>query len=96
MGWYHEIIHDAFHSRWDQPMSIFDENRRFVCYLQIQIARDGTITDARITKSSGNPVMDESVLTAAKRVTKIPPLPEGVGDKNGYTITIAFELDQDR
>lgn len=93
-GWYHEMIHDSLYSQWDQPTSLFGEGHKFSCVLQIKIAQDGTVADASITKSSGNPVMDESVLAAAKRTKKIAPLPAGLTKGDTYTINIAFELDQ--
>jgi TonB family protein len=88
------MIHDSLYGQWDQPTSLYSEGHKFSCVLQIKIARDGTISDASITKSSGNPVMDESVLTAAKRTKKIAPLPDGLAKGDTYTINIAFELDQ--
>ncbi len=38
--------------------------------------------------------MDESVLAAAKRVTRIAPLPTALAEDGTYTVNIAFELDQ--
>ncbi len=38
--------------------------------------------------------MDQSVLAAAKRVTRIAPLPDGLATDGTYTVNIAFELDQ--
>jgi TonB family protein len=93
-GWYHEMIHDALYGNWEQPTSLYSEGHVFSCVLQIHIHKDGTISDPEITKSSGNPVMDESVLAAAKRTLKIAPLPEGLSKGDSYTINIAFELNQ--
>jgi TonB family protein len=73
---------------------LFGEGHKFSCVLKIVIKKDGTVSDASIVKSSGNPVMDESVLAAAKRVTHIAPLPDGITGGDSYTINIAFELDQ--
>src|SRR5207253_6819580 len=91
-GWYHELIHDRFHSQWDQPTSIYSAETKFAATLKIRIERDGTISNASIVKSSGNPVMDESVLSAAARVKKIDPLPQGLST-SAYEININFELD---
>ena len=88
------MIHTSFHDRWDQPTSIFSDGRKFTCVLKIVIAKNGTISDASIVTSSGNPVMDQSVLAAAKRVSRIAPLPDGITKGESYTINIAFELDQ--
>ena len=91
-GWYHELIHDRFYSQWDQPTSIFDSSKSFVCTLQIRIEHNGKISDVKVVKSSGNVVMDESVMAAAHRVLQIDPLPAGLGGGGAYTVNINFEL----
>lgn len=40
------------------------------------IARDGTISDARIEKSSGSPVLDQATLTMVQRASPAPALPD--------------------
>ena len=92
-GWYHELIHDRFYSQWEQPTSIFDQAKSFVCTVKIRIEKDGTISSAEIVKPSGNPVMDASVLEAAKRVAQIDPPPSGLSSGGGYTVSINFELE---
>lgn len=71
-----------------------ESNRRFVTMLRITIEKDGRISAASVVTPSGNVVMDQSVLAAAQRVKKIAPLPDGITTGGAYTITIAFELDQ--
>jgi TonB family protein len=60
--------------------------------VKIRILKDGTISSAEIVRSSGNPIMDTSVLAALKRVSRIDPLPGGLGAGDGYTVNINFEL----
>jgi TonB family protein len=91
-GWYHELIHDRFYSQWDQPTSIFDSSKSFVCTLQIRIESDGKISDVKVLKSSGNVVMDDSVMAAAHRVTQIDPPPARLSSGGAYTVNINFEL----
>ena len=69
------------------------QSKSFVCTVKIHIEKDGKIAGAEIVKSSGNPIMDESVLAAAKRVSKIDPLPAGLGTDGSYTVNINFELE---
>ena len=90
--WYHELIHDRFFSQWEQPTSIFEQNKTLVCTVKIRILNDGTISSADIVHSSGNPIMDTSVLAALQRVTSIDPLPGGLVARDGYTVKINFEL----
>jgi TolA protein len=91
---YQTLIHDRFFSQWEQPTSIPTEHKHdFSTTLKITIQRDGTISDFGLAKPSGNPVMDQSVLEAARKVIKIAPVPEGMGGAGGYTININFELE---
>jgi hypothetical protein len=91
---YHTLIHDRFYSQWEQPTSIPTEHRHdFTSTLKITIQRDGTISNFSIAHPSGNPVMDQSVLEAARKVIKIAPIPEKMGSASGYTININFELE---
>ena len=56
------------------------------------LIHDGKISDVKVVRSSGNVVMDESVMSAAQRVLKIDPLPAGLGSGGAYTVNINFEL----
>jgi len=91
---YHTLIHDRFYSQWEQPTSIPAEHKHeFASVLKITIERDGTISAFSLAKPSGNPIMDGSVLEAARKVLKIAPVPEGMGTSSGYTISINFEVE---
>ena len=61
--------------------------------MKVRIEKDGRISAAEIVKSSGNPLMDESVLSALKRVTRIDPPPEALATGGAYTVNINFELE---
>jgi len=87
------LIHDRFYSQWEQPTSIFDSSKSFICTLQIRIEKSGRVSDVKILKSSGNVVMDESVMESARKVLQIDPLPAGLGSDGSYTVNINFELE---
>ena len=91
-GWYHTMLKDKFTSRWDQPLSLVQSGQNYKTIITIKIARSGQIVEANVTESSGNATMDESVLTAAKRVLQVEPLPKGLGEADGYEVPIAFNL----
>ena len=93
-GWYFSMLHDRFHNRWEQPTAIIRAGTDFVTTLKIRIAKDGTISGHEIVHSSGNPVMDDSVLAAAKKVEQIEPLPAGLGTGDVFEIQVNFKLDQ--
>ena len=93
-GWYFSMIHDRFHTRWEQPTSIIRATQEFVTTLKIRINKDGAILSREIVKSSGDVVMDESVMAAAQRVQQIDPLPAGLGVDGIFEVNVAFKLDQ--
>ena len=91
-GWYHELIHDRFFGVWDQPTSIVG-SAKFTTTLRITIGADGRINNFSVVRSSGNVVMDESVLVAARRVVRIDAPPANLIKGGSYTVNINFELD---
>jgi TonB family protein len=93
-GWYNSMLHDRFTSRWDQPTSLVSSNAKYSAIVKIRIERDGTISDVSLATSSGNDVMDQSVMEAARKVTQVDPLPDGLGDGGAYVVRINFELTQ--
>ena len=87
-GWYYLLIKDAMDRAWTQPSQL---QGHLNCVVFIRIQRDGTISYVWFDQRSGNPVMDESVLSAVNSVRRIRPLPPGLG--NAYVdIPVAFEL----
>jgi TonB family protein len=92
-SWYYEMLDDRFTNRWQQPLSIVRSTQDFVTTLKIRINKDGTIASREIANSSGNPVMDESVLEAARTVVAVDPLPAGLGG-DSFEVNINFKLDQ--
>lgn len=93
-GWYFSMIHDRFHNRWEQPTSIVRAAQEFVTTVKIRIAKDGTILSREIVKTSGDTLMDESVMAAAAKVQQIDPLPAGLGSGDVFEVNVAFKLDQ--
>lgn len=89
-GWYGGMLHDRFYSEWVQPTSVVHSGNLSVL-LRIRINKDGHISDYSIAKSSGNPVVDDSVKAAAARVKQVDPLPAGLGNEY-YDVNINFEL----
>jgi len=90
-GWYGNMLHDRFYSEWVQPTSVV-HSAKLTVLLRIRIQKDGRISDYSISKSSGNPVVDDSVTAAAARVKQVDPLPAGLGDEY-YDVNINFELE---
>ncbi len=89
-GWYGNMLHDRFFGEWVQPTTVV-HSAKLIVTLRIRIQKDGRISDFSIAKSSGNPVVDDSVTAAAARVKQVDPLPSGLGD-DYYDVNINFEL----
>jgi len=87
--WYQIMLKDRFTVRWDQPLSL---EKNLVTTIMIHIDRSGRITSVKMTKSSGNSIMDDSAMTAARRVPQVDPVPKGLGDANGYEVNIDYKL----
>jgi TonB family protein len=92
-GWYYTMIHERFNGEWQQPTSIVRSSQKFVTKLKIRVAKDGHILKREIVNSSGNTIMDASVLEAAQRVNQIDALPAGLGGEY-FDVAIDFALDQ--
>jgi TonB family protein len=75
---------------WQQPSSLTGQ-KGLVTTVEVRVQRDGQITAKKISTSSGNTQMDDSVTRALEAVTRLPELPAGMG---GFykDITIDFEL----
>jgi len=86
------MLHNRFYRNWDQPTSIFSADNPYITTLKIRIAKNGVISNVKIVKSSGNVVMDESVMAAAQRVANVDPLPPGLGG-SFYEVNINFALE---
>ena len=44
-------------------------------WVDIVLARDGTVLDARIQRSSGFPLIDQAILDMVHSASPVPPLP---------------------
>jgi TonB family protein len=93
-GWYGSMLHDRFYSEWAQPSSL-GANAKASALVKLRIEKDGRISSFEIVKSSGNATVDESINAVAKRVTKVEPLPAGLGKGEHYDVKINFELNSD-
>ena len=92
-SWYYQMLQDRFESRWHQPTSVVRSAQDFVTTIKLRINKDGTVLGREIVNSSGNTVMDESVLAAAQKVQAVDPLPAGLGGET-LEVNINFKLDQ--
>ncbi len=83
-------IKSSLYNAWNQPSG--EEAGGITLRAEITLAIDGRITGRRLVKSSGNVVLDRSVMNALNSVTKINGLSIGF-TKNHKKVIIAFMVD---
>jgi TonB family protein len=94
-GWYGSMLHDRFYSEWVQPTSVASAGTKNSVLVKLRIEKDGDVSSFQIVRPSGNAELDESVKAIANRVTKVEPLPEGLGKDEHYDVKINFELNSE-
>jgi TonB family protein len=88
-GYYFSSLRDKYYAVWSPP-SVPDAASLIVT-LKIRVRRDGTVLGHELVKSSGDSLMDGSVLAAAQQVTKLDPLPDGLGREDVVEIPVNFK-----
>ena len=76
---------------WEQPSAGVDKNT--LTTIQLRIAKDGSIVDASMQVGSGSKIMDESVLAALRKVSRLDPPPDGLLHGEFAVISIKFGLE---
>ncbi len=89
------MLHDRFFSQWAQPTSVVKTGAKMSALVKLRIEKNGRVSRFTILRPSGNVVVDESVTAVGKRVTRVEPLPAGLGD-SFYEVNINFELNSDQ
>ncbi len=90
--WYYQQVHDKMYEAWEQPGQALNWDKGLMATVMIRVARDGRITDVSLKNSSGNKLMDNSALAAARRVLRLDPLPQGLGGEFAE-ISVNFQLE---
>lgn len=89
-AWYYALVRQTMYDAWSQPSSLAGRSG-LTAEVTIRVQRDGRILSREMTRSSGNPVMDDSVMKAVQAVTQLRPLPPQFPGAS-HEITIEFEL----
>ena len=91
--WYYDQLREILYGAWLRPRSL-SKHSGLVTVVVIRVFRDGTLGKRELRKSSGNPLMDQTAMDAVKSVSRVDPLPRGLG--SAYEdITVDFELTDD-
>lgn len=72
MDAYFAMLRERLRAALEKPPGLADT---LVTTIEVRIAADGTLSGARITRSSGSPEFDRAVLAAVAR-TRMPPRPD--------------------
>ena len=94
-GWYGSMLHDRFYSEWVQPATVANAGGKNSVLVKLRIEKDGRVSSFDIVRSSENADLDESVKAIANRVTRVEPLPDGLGKGDHYDVKINFELNSE-
>ncbi|NLB66684.1 MAG: TonB C-terminal domain-containing protein [Lentisphaerae bacterium] len=89
MGAYFNHVKDRMYAAWQQPQDLAGLPG-LSAVVAITVEPNGRISDRRLTRSSGNTLMDNSVMKAVNIVTHLNPLPPG--HTSARLIEITFEL----
>ncbi|MCS6771480.1 MAG: TonB C-terminal domain-containing protein [Kiritimatiellae bacterium] len=83
---YYAIVRDAMYAAWIQPSAVA---RGLRAEASIRVLRNGAVTQRRLTRPSGNRLMDDSVMQALNSVSMLRPLPPEIREPH-LDITIEF------
>ena len=89
-AWYYHSVQKELYNRWQQPSGL-SASAGSIAQVTIRVTKNGTVSKRTLTRSSGIPILDNSVMQAVNDISKFPALPPSF--KNDYTdITVDFEL----
>jgi protein TonB len=78
----------------DYPEMASQENIQGDVTIRVTIGPQGQVVNAVVASSSGNPLLDNAGLKAARDSTYKPPMVNGVPSQADYLIIYTFRLDQ--
>lgn len=88
-----DMVRQAMYRAWDQPSDIGIAG--LVTKVELTFSSDGAIVGSRMVNSSGNKVMDASVMRAVQSVHRVSGLPPAYLSSH-RRIPVSFELTGDR
>ena len=86
---FYQLVKSVYSHAWIVPDGVTDESA--TVGVSVTIARDGRVVLARITQSSRNPAVDQSVRATLDRVNYAAPLPDGAQESQ-RTVSITFNV----
>jgi len=88
---YFHALDERIRENWTVPELALTDSRNLIVQLRITIEADGTVTNVRMEKTSGNNYFDDSVLRAITKASPLPVPPEQLrGTEDHYEIGFRF------
>ncbi|MGH9433770.1 MAG: energy transducer TonB, partial [Terriglobia bacterium] len=91
--WYVQAVKNRVSSNWLLSMISPNITSARRVYVEFKVQRDGTITNVKLTQSSGYAEVDRSALRAIDASSPLAPLPS---DYRGNSVTVSFYFDLQR
>jgi TonB family protein len=92
---YGELIEGKFRNVWQQPLSGVEGNvGAQIGVIRFRVAADGAVLWARISKSSGSSIVDDSLEAVCKNLTSLPPPPKAIQRDGFFESSIEMVLDR--
>lgn len=89
---YMNAIENKIYQNWVAPP---DVKKGLVCELQVTLIPTGDVVNIEVSKSSGDPVYDQSVIAAVKRASPLPVPPAGDGLFDEFrNVTLSLRSDK--
>jgi TonB family protein len=90
---YYLHVRERMYEAWERPGEAAALRKGLVATVTIVVAQDGRVLEVRLSGRSGSKVMDDSALAAARRVSRLNPLPSGFTSSSSAEIAVEFELE---
>ena len=89
---YWTSVRDALRKNWNLPTGLVSdaELARLTAEVRVRIGADGSVSDARIAKASGNSYFDDSCLAAVNATPRVPPPPANVRKMAARGVSMTF------
>lgn len=90
-SWYLSVVQGKVSSNWVQPSARLILEDSLTTSVSFSIGRDGSISDVRVSRSSGRSTVDQSAAKAVRDSAPFPPLPDDYRETR-LEVTIDFTI----
>ncbi|NKB25093.1 MAG: TonB family protein [Kiritimatiellae bacterium] len=89
-SWYYALVREKMYQVWEQPDGM-SSRAGLIATVQIRVQKNGAITKRVLVQSSGDDVIDQTVMNAVQSVSRLKPLPSEY-KKSYKDIAVDFQL----